>query len=146
MKKTALRWTSRALLGLSLTLLMACGTTLEKQQDRFKRNQDTIEALLAKHPKMKDAVAEKLKGFQVEKEKIVQAGGEDAKTKLAQLNSRMEEYVAKLDPSLAKPASTASAAPGSKPSTWPRRVGTSRVGRSLQRGRVTSISPGQRMP
>ncbi|MCA9528427.1 MAG: hypothetical protein KC549_19215, partial [Myxococcales bacterium] len=114
MKKTALRWTSRALLGLSLTLLMACGTTLEKQQDRFKRNQDTIEALLAKHPKMKDAVAEKLKGFQVEKEKIVQAGGEDAKTKLAQLNSRMEEYVAKLDPSLAKPASTASAAPGSK--------------------------------
>ncbi|MEZ4471691.1 MAG: hypothetical protein R3F60_12985 [bacterium] len=114
MKNAALRWTSRALLGLGLTLLVACGTTLEKQQDRFKRNQDTIEALLAKHPKMKDAVAEKLKGFQAERDQILKAGGEDAKTNLARLNSRMEEFVSKLDPSLANPASAASAGAASQ--------------------------------
>ena len=38
------------------------------------------------------------------------------------------------------------AAPGSKFSTLPRIRGTSVVGRSLQRGRVMSISPTQRMP
>ena len=39
-----------------------------------------------------------------------------------------------------------SAAPGSKFSTLPRRMGTSMVGRSLQRGLVMSISPTPRMP
>jgi hypothetical protein len=39
-----------------------------------------------------------------------------------------------------------SPAPGSRFLMWPRMRGTSVVGRSLQRGLVTSISPTQRMP
>lgn len=106
-------WIGRVVLVLSLLVLAACGTTIEAQQDRFKRNKDTISALMAKHPKMRDAVAEALKGFEAEADTIVKAGGDNAKTELARLNSRMEEYVKKLDPALAGPASAASQAPPS---------------------------------
>jgi hypothetical protein len=106
-------WIGRVVLVLSLLVLAACGTTIEAQQDRFKRNKDTISALMAKHPKMRDAVAEALKGFEAEADTIVKAGGDNAKTELARLNSRMEEYVKKLDPALAGPASAASQTPPS---------------------------------
>jgi hypothetical protein len=71
------------LTALMLLGLVACGTTLEKQENRFKKNTDTLEAVAAKQPKMASAIKAKLKGFSTERETIVKAGGEDAKTKLA---------------------------------------------------------------
>ena len=93
------------LMALMMFGLMACSTTLEAQQNRFKKNTDTIQAVAAKKPVMAPAITAKLASFGTEKDTIVKAGGEDAKTKLARLNSRMEAYALKLDPSLA-PAST----------------------------------------
>ena len=99
----------RSLKSLGLTALMlmglaACGTTLETQQNRYKKNTDTIQAVAAKKPTMATAIKAKIEGFNAEKDTIIKAGGEDAKTKLARLNSRMEAYAIQLDPSLA-PAS-----------------------------------------
>ncbi|MCB9526557.1 MAG: hypothetical protein H6702_24715 [Myxococcales bacterium] len=91
-----------------LSLVLACGTTAEKQEQRYKRNMDTIEALLAKHPMMRSAVAGKLEGFKAEHDKI--SGDEEAKKNaLLALNRRMEEYVKKLDPSLAPKTTTSQA-------------------------------------
>ena len=95
-----------------LSLLLACGTTVEKQEQRYKRNLDTIEALLAKHPMMRSAVAGKLAGFKTEHDKIT-GDDETRKNALVRLNRRMEEYVKKLDPSLAPKKATSSRA-GSK--------------------------------
>lgn len=92
-----------------LLLLTACGTTLERQENRFKKNTDTLEAVATKQPKMASAIKAKLQGFKTERDAIVKAGGEDAKTKLAQLNSRIEAYAVKLDPSLAPKAAAKSA-------------------------------------
>ncbi|MGK0361381.1 MAG: hypothetical protein ACI9U2_003699 [Bradymonadia bacterium] len=94
--------------------LAACGTTLETQQNRFKKNTDTIEAVAAKKPVMATAIKAKLASFSTEKDTIVKAGGEDAKTKLARLNSRMEAYALKLDPSLAPVKKVKKAAAASK--------------------------------
>lgn len=104
---------------LCLTVLMvlglvACGTTLEKQQNRYKKNTDTIEAVVAKKPAMATAIKAKLASFNAEKDTIIKAGGEDAKTKLARLNSRMEAYAVKLDPSLAPASKGKKAAAASK--------------------------------
>ncbi len=107
-----MRMDLRAVIGgvlLALVMLLAgCGTTIEAQQNRFAKNSDTMEALAAKKPMMKTAVMDKLVGFKAERDKIVAAGGEKAPTELARLNSRMEEYVRKIDPSMAPQKSTAS--------------------------------------
>ena len=110
--KTLFGWLGRGALVASLVVLAACGTTVEAQQERFKRNKDTIAALIAKHPKLRDGVSETLKGFEAEYDKIVKAGGEDAKTELARLNSRVEEFVKKVDPAPASAASAAAPASG----------------------------------
>lgn len=101
---------SLGLMGLIFTLvcglLAGCGTTVEKQQARFKKNKDTMEALAAKNPMMRAPVMAKMADFQKEHDKLVAAGGENAPRDLARLNSRVEEYVRKLDPSMAPKKST----------------------------------------
>ncbi|MCB9529847.1 MAG: hypothetical protein H6701_15920 [Myxococcales bacterium] len=67
-----------------------------------------MEALAAKNPAMRDAVMLKMQGFEAERDKLVAAGGESAPTELARLNSRIEEYVRKLDPSMAPQKTTTS--------------------------------------
>ncbi|MCB9553936.1 MAG: hypothetical protein H6705_19035 [Myxococcales bacterium] len=57
---------------------------------------------------MRDAVMLKMQGFEAERDKLVAAGGESAPTELARLNSRIEEYVRKLDPSMAPQKTTTS--------------------------------------
>lgn len=92
--------------------LIACGTTLEAQQNRFKKHTDTLEAVATKQPKMATAIKEKIAAFKKERDDIVKAGGEDAKTKLARLNGRMWEYAVKLDPTLDKKAAKSTASKG----------------------------------
>ena len=64
-----------ALLMVMLMALAGCSTTVEAQQNRFKKNKDTIEVLAAKNPMMQRAVKEKLAGFQTEHDSIVAKGG-----------------------------------------------------------------------
>ncbi len=102
----------RMAIGLVLSMLFAllagCGTTVEKQQARFKKNKDTMEALAAKNPMMRAPVMAKLADFQKEHDALVAKGGEDAPRDLARLNGRVEEYVRKLDPSMAPKKTTPS--------------------------------------
>lgn len=120
-----------ALLMVMLMALAGCSTTVEAQQNRFKKNTDTIEVLAAKNPMMQRAVKEKLAGFQAEHDSIVAKGGETAPKELARLNSRMEEYVKKMDPSLAP----------QKASTTGKKLGTTPTG-AAPSGKLGGAKPG----
>ena len=97
-RMTAMKTT---VLGALLTLLLACGTTVERQEQRYKRATDQISVVLAKKPMMRTAVEAKLKSFQAEHATIMKGADEEAKkTSLARLNSRMEEYAQTIDPTL----------------------------------------------
>ncbi|MFN3202889.1 MAG: hypothetical protein ACE366_31140 [Bradymonadia bacterium] len=102
------RWMAPLMILLWLT---ACGTTVEKQQNRYKRNMDKVEALLAKHPHMRPAVAAKLQGFDAEYQQIM-SGAADKKVELARLNSRIDTYVGSLDPTLNNRPGTAAGGTG----------------------------------
>lgn len=100
------RWIIRLAACGALSLLLACGS-VEGQENQFKRNVDTIEALATKQPMRKADIMAKLAEFKAEKDKIM-ASSDDKKTALARLNSRMNDYVAKFDPSMAKKPATGS--------------------------------------
>ncbi|MEY3012764.1 MAG: hypothetical protein RIT45_1499 [Pseudomonadota bacterium] len=84
-----------------------CGTTPEAQMSRFKDNKVKVEALVARRPDLKDAIAKQSSDFQKEYDEIVAAGG-DFSQPLVQLNRRMRTYIETIDPTQkARPASTA---------------------------------------
>ena len=140
------------LMALMMFGLMACSTTLEAQQNRFKKNTDTIQAVAAKKPVMATAITAKLASFGTEKDTIIKAGGEDAKTKLARLNSRMEAYAVKLDPSLApaskgkkavkgKAKAPASKAPATKSKLAPKSAAPATTGKLGAPASAASAAP-----
>ncbi|MCA9540562.1 MAG: hypothetical protein KC620_16795, partial [Myxococcales bacterium] len=98
--------------------LLACSTTVESQENRFRKNKDTIEVIAAKNLMMRDAVMTKLAGFQSEHDEIMAATGPDQPKQLARLNSRIEDYIKQVDPTRAAPPAgsklSATPAPGSK--------------------------------
>ncbi len=127
-------------------LLAGCGTTVEKQQARFKKNKDTMEALAAKHPMMKTSVMAKLADFQKEHDQLVATGGENAPRDLARLNGRVEEYVRKLDPSMAPKKTTSSKKLGTTPAgTAPGAAPGSKLGGGNAPGTAPGAAPGGKL-
>lgn len=87
--------------------LSACGTTVEKQEARYKRNMDNLQVMVTKFPGAKQNVNEQKTVFAMEYEKIGALNSEKEKIKaLSQLNSRVESFISKLDPSITRTNTT----------------------------------------
>ncbi|MCB9536244.1 MAG: rhomboid family intramembrane serine protease [Myxococcales bacterium] len=138
------RWITRLAACGALSLLLACGS-VEGQENQFKRNVDTIEALATKQPMRKADIMAKLAEFKAEKDKIM-ASSDDKKTALARLNSRMNDYVAKFDPSMAKKPATGSKLGTTAPG---KRMGTTAPGAApgmAKPGMAPGAAPGMAKP
>lgn len=91
---------------LTFSLLAACSTTPEAQQQRYKKNIDQLELKANKLPQAKADIQKKVAEFNADFEKA----GADIEA-LRGLNSRVEKYIEEVDKMTMPPAKSV---PGSK--------------------------------